>query len=212
MCDERILDLPLLALEAVLLPGEKAAIRVLEPHERELANRCVRSGCDLGIVFQMGEASRDIGCTATVVEARSAEGDAALDVLLVGQERFRVLRWRAERHLVPIEVEVEVVPDRDDQPTEASATRARKRYGDLVEGATGTRPDADTLASLDSYSMAAAVDLGLDAKQSLLELRSEEARLKLLARLLEAGLKRQEFSLRAQKQAQSNGKMTFGQR
>ena len=62
----------------------------------------------------------------------------------------------------------------------------------------------------DAYEMAATVDFGLDAKQGLLELRSENARLRLVTRLFRAALKRLEFSDRAQARARSNGKVRFG--
>ena len=52
-----------------------------------------------------------------------------------------------------------------------------------------------------AYDMAATVDFGLEAKQGLLELRSENARLRLLAQLMRAALKRLEFVDRAQARA-----------
>ena len=58
--------------------------------------------------------------------------------------------------------------------------------------------------------MAATVEFGLEAKQGLLELRSENARMRLLARLLRAARRRLEFADRAQARARSNGKVRFG--
>ena len=57
--------------------------------------------------------------------------------------------------------------------------------------------------------MAATVEFGLDAKQGLLDLRSEAARLKLVARLCRAAIKRLDFVDRAQARARSNGKVHF---
>jgi hypothetical protein len=63
---------------------------------------------------------------------------------------------------------------------------------------------------LSAYEMAATVDFGLDAKQGLLDLRSENARLRLVTRLFRAALKRLDFVGRAQARARSNGKVRFG--
>ena len=63
---------------------------------------------------------------------------------------------------------------------------------------------------MDAYEMAGTVEFGTDAKQELLELRSENARLRLLALLLRAAIKRLEFVDRAQARARSNGKVRFG--
>ena len=57
--------------------------------------------------------------------------------------------------------------------------------------------------------MAATVEFGVEAKQELLELRSENARLRLLAMLLSAAIERLETLERAQARALSNGKVRF---
>ena len=58
--------------------------------------------------------------------------------------------------------------------------------------------------------MAATVDFGSEAKQQLLDLRSEPARLRLVIRLIRAAVKRLEFVERALARARSNGKVRFG--
>ena len=57
--------------------------------------------------------------------------------------------------------------------------------------------------------MAATVEFGVEAKQELLELRSENARLRLLAMLLEAAIERLDLVERAKARALSNGKVRF---
>jgi hypothetical protein len=79
-----------------------------------------------------------------------------------------------------------------------------------VLAATDKQLSAEELAEFDSYRMAGTVEFELDAKQQLLELRSENARLRLLATLLGAALERIELVERAQVRAQSNGKVRFG--
>ena len=51
---------------------------------------------------------------------------------------------------------------------------------------------------MSAYDMAATVDFGLDAKQGLLDLRSENARLRLVTRLFRAAMKRLDFVAHAQ--------------
>ena len=63
---------------------------------------------------------------------------------------------------------------------------------------------------MSAFAMAATVDFGLDAKQGLLDLRSENARLRLVARLFRAAIKRLDFVDRAQARARSNGKVRLG--
>ncbi|HTY96002.1 MAG TPA: peptidase S16, partial [Solirubrobacteraceae bacterium] len=67
----------------------------------------------------------------------------------------------------------------------------------------------DELLELDAYGMAATVEFGVEAKQELLELRSENARLRLLTMLLSAAIERLDQLERAQARALSNGKVRF---
>ena len=90
------------------------------------------------------------------------------------------------------------------------SSAARDAYAQLVVEATDTEPDPDEIAAKSAYEMAATVDFGLDAKQGLLDLRSENARLRLATRLFRAAVKRLDFVERAQARARSNGKVRFG--
>jgi hypothetical protein len=61
-----------------------------------------------------------------------------------------------------------------------------------------------------AYAMAATVDFGLDAKQGLLDMRSENARLRLVTRLFRAAVKRLDLVDRVEERARSNGRVRFG--
>jgi hypothetical protein len=87
---------------------------------------------------------------------------------------------------------------------------ARALYRELVELATDRELSDDELSLMDAYQMAATVEFGTDAKQELLELRSETARLRLLATLLRTAIERLAVIDRAQARARSNGKVRFG--
>ena len=82
-------------------------------------------------------------------------------------------------------------------------------YRELVQQATDRTLTKDELEEMDAYRMAGTVEFGVDAKQELLELRSENARLRLLALLLRAAIKRLELVERAQARASSNGRVRF---
>ncbi len=70
---------------------------------------------------------------------------------------------------------------------------------------TDTHPEPEALAELDAYGMAATLDIPLAAKQALLELRSEPARLEQLEGLFAETLERIETAARVAEQASGNG-------
>ena len=85
------------------------------------------------------------------------------------------------------------------------------RYADLVEQVTETRPEPELLGELGAYGMAATLEVAPAAKQALLELRSENARLEQLEALFEEALQRIKMAERVAEQASGNGHLRPGE-
>ena len=101
----------------------------------------------------------------------------------------------------------------DDEPDadEAALERTRTSYADLVEQVTDARPEPEVLAELGAYGMAATLDIAPSAKQALLELRSEPARLEQLDALFAEALQRIRTATRVAEQASGNGHLRPGE-
>ena len=135
--------------------------------------------------------------------------DGRLNVLTRGTRPFRIVE-RQDDMPYPAAT-VEFLEDKDELRDDGARRRSRARPTPSSSWqATDNAPDADELATKSAYEMAATVDFGLDAKQGLLDLRSENARMRLVTRLFKAAVKRLDFVERAQARARSNGKVRFG--
>jgi Lon protease-like protein len=201
-------DFPLFPLPLVALPGEQVPLHIFEPRYRTMVAECLENGTEFGIVWNDDDELNATGCACVIDHVIERHDDGRLDILCVGTRPFRVVE-REEDQPYPAGT-VEWLDDRDEQPDPATVDRAHDAYGTLYERATDRRPEEDELAEMSAYAMAATVDFGLDAKQGLLELRSENARLRLVDRLFRAATRRLDFVERAQVRAQSNGKVRFG--
>src|ERR671911_332031 len=93
---------------------------------------------------------------------------------------------------------------------DAALERARSGYADLVEEVTDSRPEAEALAEMGAYAMAATLEIAPAAKQALLELRSEPTRLEQLGALFAEALKRIKTAERVAEQASGNGHLKPG--
>ena len=133
--------------------------------------------------------------------------DGRLNLVARGTRPFRI-EARQDELAYPAGT-VEFLFDREEDVDPAAAAGAHAAYTNLVEQATDRMPEPDEIAAMSAYEMAATVEFGLDAKQGLLDLRSETARMKLVARLFRAAIKRLDFIDRAQARARSNGKVHF---
>ena len=76
---------------------------------------------------------------------------------------------------------------------------------------TDARPEPETLSGMDAYGMAATVDINPAAKQALLELRSEPARLEQLEGLFGEALHRIRTAAKVAEQASGNGHLKPGE-
>jgi Lon protease-like protein len=201
-------DFPLFPLGLVALPSEYVPLHIFEARYRTMVAECLERERELGIVWLSHDELKPIGCAVAIERVLERMEDGRVNILTRGTRPFRLIE-RQDDLAYPAGT-VEFLGDREELHDEAAAQAAHDAYLALVLEATDTEPDADLLAAMTAYDMAATVDFGLEAKQGLLELRSENARLRLVARLMRAALKRLEFVDRAQARARSNGKVRFG--
>jgi Lon protease-like protein len=201
-------EFPLFPLGLVALPGELIPLHIFEERYKTMMNECLTNEHEFGIVWLSDDGLRTIGCAARIERVLERMDDGRMNLLARGTRPFRVVERQA--HLAYPAGVIEFVADRGDEIDGSLAQTARDAYSELVKRATDNEPDTDELTEMDAYSMAATVDFGLDAKQGLLDLRSENARLRLVTRLFRAALKRLDYVDRAQARAASNGKVRFG--
>jgi Lon protease-like protein len=173
-----------------------------------MINECIDEDREFGIVWLADDELKLVGCACTVDRVLERLEDGRFSVIARATRPFRLLA-RDDALAYPAGT-IEFIDDGNEERDESAAEAARASYAALVVAATDEDPDPDALATMTSYAMAATVEFGLEAKQRLLELRSENARLRLLTRLLRAAIRRLDFVDRAQARARSNGKVRFG--
>jgi len=201
-------DFPLFPLGLVALPSEIVPLHIFEERYRTMIEECLERDTEFGIIWLSDEGLRPIGCACEIAEVLERSDDGRLNILTRATRVFRILE-RQENLPYPAGV-VEFLDDRDEGLDIDALETARAAYAELVEQATDKELDPEDLAAKGAYEMAASVDFGLEAKQGLLDLRSETARLRLVTRLLRAAVKRLDFVERAQVRARSNGRVRFG--
>jgi len=204
---------PLFPLGIVALPSEGVPLHIFEDRYRRMIEHCLGAPPGslqrtFGILWLSEQELKPVGCACEVEQLLERMDDGRLNILVRGTRPFRLLE-RQHDHKFPagrIEFLGEEIEDSD----AAAASAARELYRDLVMQATDREIEDAELAQISAYRMAATVEFAVEAKQELLELRSENARMRLLALLLTAAIDRLEEVERAQVRALSNGKVRFG--
>jgi Lon protease-like protein len=203
MCMARTIErFPLFPLGLVLLPQELVPLHIFEDRYKLMIDECLDGEREFGIIWLSDDGLKQTGCAARIARVLERFEDGRLNILVQGTEPFRLLR-KIEDLPYPAG-DVELLHD-DGDGDEQTAEEARRRYADLVEELTESRPEEQALAELDAYGMAATLDVEPAAKQALLELRSESGRLEQLETLFAEALERIRLAAFAAERARGNG-------
>jgi Lon protease-like protein len=204
---QQIERFPLFPLGLVLLPGETVPLHIFEERYKLMIGKCLDEESEFGIIWLADDGLKDVGCAARITQVLERFDDGRMNILVEGTTPFRL-----ERRIGDLEYpagDVELLEDTADSD-DAALERARSGYADLVEEVTDSRPEAEALSELGAYGMAATLEIAPAAKQALLELRSDPARLEQLEALFAEALKRIKTAERVAEQASGNGHLKPG--
>jgi Lon protease-like protein len=207
MADRLAHDFPLFPLGLVVLPGEIVPLHIFEERYKTMIGECLARDREFGIVWLSDEGLRELGCSCRIERLLDQMQDGRMNLLARGSRPIRVIE-RISTLPYPAGV-VEFVTDRPERVDQRLREQAQHAYAQLVRRATDRESDPVALGAMSAYEMAATVDFGLEAKQGLLNLRSENARLRLVTRLFRAAIRRLDVVDNAQARARSNGKVRF---
>ena len=200
-------ELGLFPLPIVLVPTERIPLHIFEPRYRELIGECLDTDGEFGLVFATGDgAVHEIGTRARVAVVVETLDDGAMNIVVEGGERFRLLELTHGRSFQTGLVE-EVLDD-DDPVDDADAARALKVFRDLAIAAESDVdiPDADSPDLV--WDLAARVDFGLEPKQEILASTSPPERMRRLVELLQTSLDAVRLEQALRERAGQNGKVT----
>ena len=204
-------ELPIFALPGVILPGELLPLHIFEERYLRMIGHCLETAEPFGIVFRDDEGTAHrIGCTARVTEVLERFDDGRMNVVVTGEQPFRVLE-RVDEPDYPAG-EVEPLPA-DDEPSEddpEAADMARQAFAELVRRVSGETPEDLDIETEDAYGIAARVELPVETKQALLEQRAESERMRVLGNALRALVAAVARSGEIAERAKMNGKVIVG--
>jgi Lon protease-like protein len=199
-------EIGLFPLPVVLVPTERIPLYIFEPRYRELIGECLEVDGEFGLVLATGDgAVHEIGTRARVAALVETLDDGAMNVVVEGGERFRLLELTQGRSFQTGLVE-EVVDD-DEPVDEDDAERAIEVFRDLAAAAESDVdvPDADSPDLV--WELAARVDFGVEPKQEILASTSPPERMRRLVEVLQTSLDAVRIEQALRERAGQNGKV-----
>lgn len=198
-------ELGLFPLGIVLLPTEQIPLHIFEDRYQELIGECLSEEREFGLLYADDDGLREIGTRAAVAEVLDHFDDGRLNIVAEGRQRFRLVELTEGRSFQT--GLVEPIEDEPDAADPKDAEHALELFHRLVEltGAEVAEPrlDAEQL----SFELAGRFEFAPELKQSLLQLTSERARMRLLAELLSGAAAAVEREREIAERAHGNGKV-----
>ncbi len=198
---------PLFPLPLVLLPAMPLPLHIFEDRYKEMMGEIIASSesgsgeSEFGVVLAKDEGIINIGCTASVQKVMRRYDDGRLDLLAIGQRRFRIAGINEDRSYLRAEVEFFEDVDLSEVPPDLKS-KASHAYRKLL-ALEGREPDTASSTRL-SFQIAYLLD-DLEKRQMILALRSEVERLEFLVRAVPQYVVQQEQIALAKRVAPLNG-------
>ncbi len=174
--------LPLFPLQAVLFPQAVLPLHIFEERYKLLINGCLDSDQEFGINLVTEAGLAKVGCTAVVVKLSTRYADGRMDILVEGRRRYMLMDMVPSSTLYSLgkvsmlSLKNEVV----DSALALETVRLHNQLVDLVYHDEAYRLEYDDTNPLFSFKVAQKAGMELARRQVLLELDSENERLKLL--------------------------------
>ena len=198
-------DIPLFPLNVVLMPGAPLPLHIFEDRYKQMVNECLEQESEFGMIFADESGTRQVGCTARIVELVERYEDGRMLILVEGSRRFRLNNVLTGK---PYYMgEIDFFEEEAEEDVNALAEECIALLERVVEAATEgsvgieIEPPYRNL----SFAIAGRVEFEAETRQQILELTSERERLEKVKELLTAAAERLERERQAREKAQTNG-------
>lgn len=197
-------SLPLFPLGLVLYPHERLPLHIFEERYKDLSRHCLDHDAPFGIVLADDGELATVGCTARIQEVVNRYDDGRLDIVVEGEDRFRLGQLYDRESYIT--ADVELLDESEGEVDVALKERVITQHMKLLELAGRTvRPTLYENVEYLSFVLAQNAGLDTPQKQKVLELDSENERIRYLIDHFESLIPRVEQREDIRRRIRSNG-------
>lgn len=196
---------PLFPLQLVLFPGEYLPLHIFEPRYKEMINYCLETGESFGLVSYINNKVSRVGCLAPIEKVNKKYDDGRYDITCRGADRFMIQAFNSTRPY--LQGSITPFHDSDEEIGEASGFLESilpkyRRILSLVSMSGFTDVEEQPR---NSFEIARVAGFDLAQKQNLLEIKTEEERLRFINEYFDVLLPRMEKFDEIRKVVRTNG-------
>lgn len=179
-------------------------LHIFEPRYKLMIGHCREQQQEFGVVLARKRGPAELGCSAEILKVIKEYPDGRLDILTVGQNRFRLLQVFED--LPYLQGRVEFLFEESVEEEAPAPVRLSEFFEEsfLLAGNAADPPQPQGGMPW-SFHIAMLLPLPLETKQTLLELESEAERQRRLETYLEEWLPQARRAAQLKEKAGSNG-------
>jgi Lon protease-like protein len=191
MINESII--PIFPLQLVLLPENVLPLHIFEQRYKEMIQYCLHENIEFGVVYSDGTEMRKVGCTASINNVIKKYDDGRMDIMTIGNQRFKVQDLSAAESY--LQASVNYFDDEDEPETKTMVDLAQegKRLLEELEKITFHKQNFDQIREVNlrtiSFLIAGAPGITDSGKQKFLEMTLASERLQEVVKELQGVLK-----------------------
>jgi Lon protease-like protein len=187
------------------MPGAPLPLHIFEERYKQMVDECLEAGAEFGMILADESGTRQVGCTAKIVELVQRYDDGRMVILVQGARRFKLNNVMTGKPYYVGDIEY-----LEDEPVEDVSALAEECIALLervieaaTEGSVGIEiePPYRNL----SFAIAGRIEFDLETRQEILELPTEKERLGKVKELLTEAVERLERDKAVREIAETNG-------
>lgn len=175
-----MIKIGLFPLNLVLFPESIIPLHIFEERYKELINRCVDDNNVFGINLAAPKMQK-IGCTAEVLDVMKKYEDGKMDIIITGRQRFELKHFYDGEESFYVG-EVEIIEESEEKIDPELLKTCVEHFNKIISSLEELKIDhIDPVKfknQYPSYYLAAKSGFTVDQRQELLEINSENRRLR----------------------------------
>lgn len=181
-------------------------LHIFEDRYKQMVDECLEDESEFGMVLADDSGTREVGCTARIVEMVERYDDGRMLILVEGSRRFKLNNVLTGKPYYVGEVEYL----EDEEPGEEITELVEECVALLervVEAATEGSVDIEIESPYRNlaFAIAGRIEFDLETRQQILEFPTEKERLEKVKELLSQAAERLERERQVREKAQTNG-------
>lgn len=198
-------QIPLFPLGLVLYPEQETPLHIFEERYKDMVQHCLSDDVPFGLVLIYDGKITEVGCTARIVQILHEYEDGRRDILVRGEERFRIAEviQRRSYYLADVHPIVEQ-PHIVDWALRERVIAQHIKWQEMAQQRFHVSDYGAEHAFL-SFALATKIPLKIEQQQRLLQIPTETERLDFLAQFFETNLPELHEMMETRRLVQSDG-------